>query len=32
MNEQMHLVVEEVFPRLGEPIERRPAHRPARCV
>jgi len=24
MNEQMHLVVEEVFPRLGEPIERRP--------
>ena len=24
MNEQMHLVAEEVFPRLGEPIERRP--------
>ncbi len=24
MDEQMHLVVEEVFPRLGEPIERRP--------
>jgi alkanesulfonate monooxygenase SsuD/methylene tetrahydromethanopterin reductase-like flavin-dependent oxidoreductase (luciferase family) len=24
MNEQMHLVVEEVFPRLGEPIDRRP--------
>ena len=24
MNEQMHLVVEEVFPRLGEPVERRP--------
>ena len=28
MTEQMHLVAEEVFPRLGEPIERRPA---ARC-
>ncbi len=24
MTEQMHLVAEEVFPRLGEPIERRP--------
>ena len=24
MNEQMHLMMEEVFPRLGEPIERRP--------
>ena len=24
MNEQMHLVIEEVFPRLGEPVERRP--------
>jgi alkanesulfonate monooxygenase SsuD/methylene tetrahydromethanopterin reductase-like flavin-dependent oxidoreductase (luciferase family) len=24
MDEQMHLVVEEVFPRLGEPVERRP--------
>ena len=24
MIEQMHLVAEEVFPRLGEPIERRP--------
>jgi hypothetical protein len=24
MNEQMHLVADEVFPRLGEPIERRP--------
>ena len=23
-DEQMHLVAEEVFPRLGEPIERRP--------
>ncbi|HEX9259047.1 MAG TPA: LLM class flavin-dependent oxidoreductase, partial [Acidimicrobiales bacterium] len=24
IDEQMHLVVEEVFPRLGEPVERRP--------
>jgi hypothetical protein len=24
MNEQMHLVAEEVFPRLGEKVERRP--------
>jgi hypothetical protein len=24
MSEQMHLITEEVFPRLGEPIERRP--------
>ncbi len=24
MIEQLHLVAEEVFPRLGEPIERRP--------
>ncbi len=24
MNEQMHLVIEEVFPRLGEAVERRP--------
>jgi hypothetical protein len=24
MVEQLHLVVEEVFPRLGEPIDRRP--------
>jgi len=24
MNEQLHLVAEEVFPRLGEPLERRP--------
>ena len=23
MNKQMHLVADEVFPRLGEPIERR---------
>ena len=27
MTEQMHLVAEEVFPRLGEPIERRPLTR-----
>jgi hypothetical protein len=24
IDEQMHLMVEEVFPRLGEPVERRP--------
>ena len=24
IDEQMHLVAEEVFPRLGEPVERRP--------
>jgi alkanesulfonate monooxygenase SsuD/methylene tetrahydromethanopterin reductase-like flavin-dependent oxidoreductase (luciferase family) len=24
MNEQLHLTIEEVFPRLGEPVERRP--------
>jgi hypothetical protein len=24
MNEQMHLVAEEVFPRLGETIDQRP--------
>ena len=24
MIEQMHLMIEEVFPKLGEPVERRP--------
>jgi alkanesulfonate monooxygenase SsuD/methylene tetrahydromethanopterin reductase-like flavin-dependent oxidoreductase (luciferase family) len=29
IDEQLHLVAEEVFPRLGEPIERRPLPSPA---
>jgi hypothetical protein len=29
MNEQMHLVAEEVMPRLGEKMDRRPTNAPA---